>query len=85
MGVFVDTWERLGTQLCEVTAALSFTLPQELLQAGTAQKPPALTAPFSVCCLKMLKAALLSPCFIISQVCQTDEAGFTTCLFLHMD
>lgn len=46
MGIFVGIWEGLGTQPCEVTPALSFTLPQELLQAVTLQKPPALAAPY---------------------------------------
>lgn len=45
MGIFVGIWEGLGTQLCEVTPALSFTLPQELSQAVTPQKPWALAAP----------------------------------------
>lgn len=46
MGIFVGIWEGLGTQPCEVTPALSFTLPQELLQAVTLQKPPALAVPY---------------------------------------
>lgn len=46
MGIFMGIWEGLGTQLCEVTPALSFTLPQGLLQEVTPQKPWALSAPY---------------------------------------
>lgn len=37
-----------------------------------------LLPPISSLCLRMFKAALLSPYYIISHVCQIDEVGFTT-------